>query len=136
MMSEKLRVSFDFDGCLEIDTITAYAKELVERGVEVWIVTSRVHELDYLGSNPNKDMYAIMKGIGIPKMHSVFLGQNTDKHQYFQHDEDFVWHLDDAWDDVEKINDKTKVKAISNFGNEVVGEWKTQCEALLKGRDD
>jgi len=35
------KVSFDFDGTIVVDTIKAYAKELIDRGFEVWIVTSR-----------------------------------------------------------------------------------------------
>ena len=36
-----MKVSFDWDGTLEIMHVQEYAKELIERGIEVWIVTSR-----------------------------------------------------------------------------------------------
>lgn len=36
-----MKVSFDFDGTLEPPIVQQYAKELIEKGIEVWVVTSR-----------------------------------------------------------------------------------------------
>jgi len=36
-----MKVSFDFDGTLSKKDVQKFAKELVEEGHEVWIVTSR-----------------------------------------------------------------------------------------------
>ena len=40
------RVSFDMDSTLDIPSIQEYAKMLVEKGIEVWIVTSRYDSED------------------------------------------------------------------------------------------
>ena len=36
-----MKVSFDFDSTLSRKDVQSFAKELVDRGLEVWIVTSR-----------------------------------------------------------------------------------------------
>ena len=122
------QVSFDFDGCLEIDTVQEYAKSLVAKGLQLWVITSRLSEEDYHGSDPNVDLYKVIEYVGIPKNRVVYLGDKKDKHQYFKINDEFIWYLDDDWDDVNKINIHTKVRSITNFGNP---NWKKECEALL-----
>lgn len=124
----KIKVSFDFDGCLEINAVQEYAKALVDEGIDVWVVTTRLSEADYIGSDPNKDLNQVLKYVGIPTKNVVYLGDRRDKYQYFKEHGDFKWHLDDDWDDVNKINEYTTVAAITNFGNE---KWKKSCNLQL-----
>jgi len=39
-----MKVSFDFDGTLEFKNVQDYAKQLLDEGVEVWVVTTRWDE--------------------------------------------------------------------------------------------
>jgi len=39
-----MKVSFDFDGTLEQKEVQEYAKQLLEEGIEVWVVTTRWDE--------------------------------------------------------------------------------------------
>lgn len=41
-----MKVSFDYDGTLFLTSVEEYDKELVQRGIEVWVVTSRVGDDD------------------------------------------------------------------------------------------
>ena len=38
------KVSFDFDNTLDFEHIQMYAKNLIEKKIEVWIVTSRYED--------------------------------------------------------------------------------------------
>lgn len=120
-----MKVSFDFDGCLDIDVIGDYAKELVERGVDVWVVTARVDNM-YGSPNWNDDLFDRVSKLGISLTKIVFT--NMQKKEYYFKDSDFIWHLDDDWQAVKEINSNTTVKAITNFGNET---WKEDCEKIL-----
>ena len=40
------KVSFDYDGTLALPSVEEFAKELVEQGYDVWVVTSRVGDDD------------------------------------------------------------------------------------------
>jgi len=125
-----MKVSFDFDGTLVIDVVGDYAKELVKRGVDVWVTTSR---MDNFQGNPNwnDDLFdRIFKcKIDFTKVNFTNIER---KAQYFVRTKsDFIWHLDDDWQEIAEIKESsTTIKAITNFGNP---NWKNECEALLNG---
>lgn len=135
----RIKVSFDFDGTLDKESIQRYAKELMsDENVEVWIVTSRygdnelyqnffktsVH-VDYA----NRDLWEIANSLGIPKGR-VYFTNMEDKWKYFS-DKDFLWHIDDDWVENRLILKNTKTKAISSFGNP---NWKGKCQRILRKR--
>lgn len=123
-----MKVSFDFDGTLDIDVVGDYAKELVKRGVDVWVTTSR---MDNIQGNPNwnDDLFDVVFkcGIDITKVNFTNIER---KAVYFERtNAGFIWHLDDDWQEISEITESgTKIKAITNFGNP---NWKAECEALL-----
>lgn len=132
-----MKVSFDFDGTLEYKSIQEYAKELVTRGVEVWIVTSRfsngeMYKKFFMTTisieNINKEIFEIAELVGIPK-HQIIFTNMVDKWVFFSGHPDFIWHLDDDWQENTQILKRTKVKAISAFGSP---NWKQKCERVLK----
>ena len=121
-----MKVSFDFDDTLDRETVQKYAAELIERGFEVWIVTSRydtetyikIHHTEYhYGELANKDLFDVAKKLGIPEERIKFLGY-AEKCNWFKKNKDFIFHLDDDWILVRKINEQcVPVRGISYFHN-------------------
>jgi len=135
-MPKIIRVSFDFDGTLSRESVQDYAAELIARGIEVWITTSRYSDDDYATSHfvdaqykelTNKDLYEVSDRLGILREHIHFTGYN-EKWPWLK-TQDFIWHLDDDWNENRQILNKTKIKAISAFGTP---NWKGKCERILK----
>ena len=122
------RVSFDFDATLNINVVGDYAKELVSRGIDVWVTTSR---MDNIQGNPNwnDDLFAevFRLGLDLTKVHFTNIERKCD---YFKRvDSDFIWHLDDDWQEITEIKaSEIPIIGITHFGNP---DWKEQCEALL-----
>ena len=119
------KVSFDFDGTLEIEHVQKYARELIERGFEVWVVTSRFGDnkkyQKFFNTTTNvdltnKDLRKITEKIGISEERLVFTNLR-DKFEFFEKNKDFLWHLDDDWIESDLLDRHTKVKGVSFFGN-------------------
>jgi len=132
-----IKVSFDFDGTLTEKHIKEYAFELIERGIEVWIVTSRLTTEEYTkrfntnlyyGKLANRDLFDIAKELGIPK-NRIYFTNMSDKWRFFQENPDFIWHLDDDWAETRGILNKAKTKAINSWGNP---SWRQKCERILE----
>jgi len=131
-----MKISFDFDGTLELQSVQTYAKELIERGVEVWVVTSRFGDDElykrffHTSTNvdlTNRDLREVTDRLGIPEERIHFTNMK-DKWEFIEN-RGFIWHLDDDWIENEMINSRTLTKGIDCFGNP---RWKQQCESLLK----
>ena len=122
----KMKVSFDFDGTLSKFGIQEFAKDLIAKGIQVWIVTSRPPDVL---TDPilNDDLFALADELGIPEKRVVFTAYK-DKADYFLEHPNFVFHLDDDWIEIEIINKKCKVKGISVFAN---ADWREQALELL-----
>ncbi len=114
------RVSFDFDGTLDIDIVQEYAKKLIDEGHEVWITTSRSHSFWH-------DVIDIAEKIGILSHRIMFTNGRSKKKAMI--DIEALWHLDDEWGDVEILNRETKTKGVRVFGNP---DWLEDCEKLLR----
>ena len=131
-----MKVSFDFDGTLEIPSVYEFARELVDLGIEVWVVTSRFGDDElykkffHTTTNvdlTNSDLREITDKVGIPEERIHFTNMR-DKWEFIEN-RGFTWHLDDDWIELEMINSRTLTKGISVFGNP---DWQKQCEALIK----
>ena len=125
---EETKVSFDFDGTLTKSNIREYAKELVDKGYDVWINTLRMddREVNY-ARNWNDDLYEIADSVGIPREKIIFCAM-VDKWQFLK-EKDFIWHIDDDSVECDMINRKISCRGICHFG---VSTWKDKCERLLK----
>ena len=134
---KKIRVSFDFDGTLELPPITAYAKELMlQNDVEVWVTTSRFGDDEkykrYFHTTTNvditnNDLWELTAEIGIPKERIHFTDME-DKWRYIKK-MNFLWHLDDDWVENRLILNNTKTLAISSYGSP---NWEQKCNRILK----
>jgi hypothetical protein len=131
------KVSFDFDATLSRPSVQAYAKELVDKGFEVWIVTLRFENPSkdplYGHEYNNDELYCIADNIGISREHIVFTGL-VDKGEYFSQHDDFIFHLDDNFEQIKHIKDNTKNVGcvwLFNFSLDQ-SKWIEECNDLIK----
>lgn len=122
-----MRVSFDFDGTLTNPVIQQYARELVIKGIDVFIVTGRYNELLRVmnSDKTNDDLFDLADEIGIPHKHIIFTNR-ADK-SYTLGGSGLVWHLDDDLNALNDINRYSDVKGVW-IGD---SEWKEKCEELI-----
>ena len=122
---ERVKVSFDFDSTLSRDAIQIYARDLVRKGYEVWIVTTRHQDHD------NTDLIEVAHWCGI-KLTNIHFTNGKLKWGYLK-DKGFLFHIDDDWMELNYIRDNTDVVQISSFGNP---DWKEDCEKVLNGNPE
>jgi hypothetical protein len=130
LFSGSLIVSFDFDSTLSRKDVQEYAKELLERGIDVWVVTSRYDELHkhrYPHNPTNNDLWLVIDELNIPRWKVRFTCMES-KFLYLMHTKT-VWHLDDdTFELYEMRSNKCQTVGISvNSGN-----WKQKCERYLQ----
>ena len=125
----KLRVSFDFDSSLNVYAGEFYAKELIERGYEVIICTSRCDDETALKmyrnySHYNDDLKELSNKLGITEIHFT---NHSDKADILD-DLDVIWHLDDDMIELSLIKENCQTPGIDIFSD---CDWKLKCEELL-----
>lgn len=123
-----MTVTFDFDSTLSRKDVQNYASELIARGVDVWVLTSRYddnHRHRYPSNPNNGDLYAVTDKLGIPRGKIRF--QNMRPKAEYLLNTNIVWHLDDDDDELQLIFLETKVEPISveHF------KWKIYCDHYL-----
>ena len=126
-----MKVSFDYDGTLALPHVEEFAKELVEQGYEVWVVTSRVSEEDSIlhpwgGTDRNKDLWESCKRIGIPEDRVKFTAF-VDKIEFLD-GMGFLFHLDDDLYELTAIMESKDSCQPLNVGH---FEWKENCLEVL-----
>lgn len=120
------KVSFDFDDTLEHEDVQKYAKELIDKGIEVWIVTTRWEDpTKYSFPATNDDLFEVAKKLGIPKEHIHF--NNMKYKGPFLNGKEFVWHLDDNPEEVALL-DRTDTTGVILW---LDGSWEKTCNTLL-----
>lgn len=128
-----VKVSFDFDGTLQTEEVQKYACELIGRGIEVWVVTTRwdenhKHKYSGLGkfTDPLRDFWLVADDLGIPRWKVRFT--NMEWKWTYLSGTHFVWHLDDNDDELAFATlHKCNVPIVL-----VKEGWKEECEKLLK----
>ena len=123
-------VTFDFDSTLTRADVQEYAKELIARGIEVWVLTSRYDDLHvnrYNFSATNDDLWEVVDNVGIPRHQVRF--QNMVSKSEFLFGTKVIWHLDDDSIELYEIrNMKLSTKGIQVEA----GSWKQKCEKFIK----
>jgi hypothetical protein len=132
-----MKVSFDFDGTLSEEEVQEYAKELMNKGLNVWVVTTRYdenHKYRYtmaqtLDEDPLSDLWEVVDKLGIPRWKVRFTNMQW-KHTYLNK-AGFLWHLDD--------NSEELTQAIKGHIDEMPymvlveeDNWKEQCNKLIQ----
>ena len=91
-------ISFDFDYTLSRADIYSFAKELIEAGHDIWIVTSRATEFNrecmYGIKIDNSDLFQTAGNLGIPRSKIVFTNGDY-KSEFFKYRDDFLMHFED-----------------------------------------
>ncbi len=122
-------VTFDFDSTLSRKDVQAYCKELMDKGIDVWVVTSRYDELHkhrYPHNPTNEDLYKVVDELGIPRWKIRFTCMGNKS--YYLMGTNVIWHLDDDSVELNYINEETYVVGIQvNSSN-----WKNKCNRLLR----
>jgi len=138
-MENKKICSFDYDSTLDISSIQEYAKLLIEKGVEVWIVTSRYDSPDKYNlkgmwgvtakglEKSWNELFILADELKIDRTHIVFTNMQN-KVIYFKDHPEFIWHLDDSMEETKLINEETSVKGICWMGNK---NWRVDCSKML-----
>jgi len=130
-----MKVSFDFDGTLEHADVQEYASELIDRGVEVWVVTTRWdenHKHKYPMNATLDDLWEVVDRLGIPRWRVRFTCMEW-KAGYLRGTH-FAWHLDDNEQEFSacKKTEGCAVPMIDVMGN----GWKKKCERLLNNNTE
>lgn len=120
------KVSFDFDSTLNTIDVERYAKELIDRGVDVWICTSRFSPENAPNKEWNDDLFLVADRVGIKRENIIFTNY-ANKSEYLN-GKGFIWHLDDDNIELYFIRTDTDLKPVFLFGNK---NWKNDCEKLL-----
>ena len=141
-MQRNIKISFDADGTLlHKESIRDYAKDLVSRVFEVWIVTARYADPnDYSKefclkyhiadiSKEHQELFTVADECGISRDHIKFMNMEA-KLEFFVDKPDFIWHLDDDGIECNGINKYTKTVGICCTSS----NWKHKCERLIKRR--
>lgn len=130
-----MKISFDFDGTLSSPIIQKYAKELIERGIEVYVTTSRfsneekVKRFSKFKSSKaltNDDLKKITDLVGIPDNRIHFTNM-ADKCGFIKN-KGFTCHIDDDWIENDLIESETTTKTV----NSTSLNWKEQIEKIIQ----
>ena len=126
------KISFDFDGTIARKDIQRFAKELINEGYDVWIVTSRFSTESALtkGWNwvekQNQGLYDVAEKVGIPREKIIFT-EHVDKIVYLEGKE-FLFHIDDDPDELwEIIKSGDPCKVV----NAEHSDWLVHCKEIL-----
>lgn len=100
----KLKVSFDYDGVLSTKKGKVLAKNEINNGNEVYIITARMKYSD------NSDLYSIADNIGIKKEYIYF----TNHHDKWEKIKELKInkHFDNNYKQIQDINKYTDAKGI------------------------
>ena len=132
-----MKVSFDFDHTLSRKDVQSFAKELVDEGHEVWIVTSRFSDEAakekkwHWIEGQNQKLFDVAQDCGIKKENIQFTCMESKS--YFLSGKGFIFHLDD--DDIELMDifESNKFDQSKCFPVHVDHfEWKETCRNILK----
>lgn len=135
-------VSFDYDSTLSEAVVEEFAKQLVDEGHEVWIVTRRFDSVEkyteeFMNSYlipkerlaiEHNSLFVTADRIGIPRDRIVFTNM-LYKFGYFKDNPNFSWHLDDDLEEVGMMAEHCKVIPI-RWINEPY--WREICLSLIE----
>lgn len=117
------KVSFDFDSTLSTRAAQLYAEDLIRRGVDVWVVTSR-------SDRWHEDVEEVCRDVGIPLENIIYTASQDKVDTFRETTSYFDWHLDDDNVEIELINDDTNLPTMGiHYGYDLY--WKQKCEKLL-----
>ena len=133
MMKCNMKISFDFDSTLTRPDVQEFAKQCIESGHEVWLVTSRQDTESALQrghhwvESQNQKLFEVAEQVGIDANRIVFTSHQPKIE--FLAGKEFTIHIDD---DIEELLDIKISKDPCVGVNVEYFEWKEITEKLLK----
>ena len=115
-----MKISFDFDGCLDRESVQKYAKCLIDRGFDCIVTTYRLRE--YLPPDSNNDLFDVADSLGIKEIRFT---EGQDKSFFL---EDVFLHLDDDYNCLKEIQRNSKCIPISVC----TGNWQGKIERIIR----
>ena len=128
-MQNKIIVTFDFDGTLSRKDVQEYAIELIEKGIDVWVLTTRYDELHkhrYVLNPTNDDLWEVIDNLNIPRWKVRFTNMEW-KANYLLHTK-VLFHLDDNYNEFFEIR-KLKCKTLGIQVN--CGNFRNKCNRII-----
>lgn len=131
-----MKVSFDFDDTLDMPIMQEYAKELINKGIDVHIVTTRYEDVtnysEYFAypktyKHQHRELFRVASLLTIPEENIHFTNMDW-KYTYFKDNSDFIWHLDDNPKECDLLDRHTSIIGICHDDS----TWKMKCEKLLE----
>jgi hypothetical protein len=125
-MNNELIITFDFDGTLARPIVQEYARELICRGFNVHIVTTRLET----GSGiyvDNSDLFEVARDLNISESNIKFTNMQY-KSPTIKNLKSII-HFDDNVDELELINSNTDCIGLSVCGTT---SWRAKAERILK----
>lgn len=120
------KVSFDYDGTLSNIQVQFFAKDLIEKKYDVWIITGRMQNVELENGIWNSDIYKTIELLNIPRNRVIFTEMQLKYKTIFENN--FIFHLDDNKEEIEMINENTKCIGIYY---DKKGLWKRKCKKAL-----
>jgi len=97
---KKIKVSFDFDDTLSCEEMQNIAKQYLEMGAEVFVVTSRADFHEGIKFS-NSDLFKVTDKVGI-KRENIFFTSYQDK---YLHTKEYDFHFDNDQQEIDLINE-------------------------------
>lgn len=123
-----MKVSFDFDNTLSKNEVQDFAKSLISKNIEVWIVTARYDDDNYFKvwyrNGSNSTLYEVADRLGISRDKIVFM--NMESKSNFLNNKGFIWHLDDDYIELNELR-PTDVVGVDVLKN----DYKIICKKML-----
>lgn len=111
-----MKISVDFDNTLSRRSVQNYIKELISKGVDVWVTTARFDQENVKLHNlrfDNSDLWEIIDKLGIDRKKVHFTNMTLKSEYLFG--KDFIFHLDDDSIELLYINESI------NSRNDIIG---------------
>jgi hypothetical protein len=122
-----MKVAFDYDNTLSNPHVQKYAKKLMDKGIDVWVCTSRYDEDNkhkYPLNPSNDDLYMVTDVLEIPREKIIF----TNRCMKVNHLDGFLWHLDDLSIEVDNINVSASISCV---GINSTKPFRHLCDKLI-----
>lgn len=126
--SGNFKLTFDFDGTLTRPEVQDYFLELIERGFDCWVLTSRyddLHKHRYPKNPTNEDLWELIDKLNFPRYKVKFM--NMESKGIYLSFTDVLWHLDDDDEDLLDIFEEAQTRQIDVKTN----RWKERCELYI-----
>jgi len=118
-----MKIALDFENVLTKNKGFDFANDLLNEGVEVHIITSRI---GHIKSEQNRDLLKVVRDLNLPYSNVIF---TLNKQGYFANHSGFKFYASDNMIDLQLVD--KDVNCIPVFGN---NNWISDCLDLVADR--